>query len=211
MVFNTLFSFLIFFPIPNTSKIQFFAHTQQNDVYSFPRVAPNCKLRKNFTVDAGAVLHGCSSILSSKCACVCVRFEREKERKTPHLVRWLENWYESRWDWEENERERENDVQNVPFPVVFRETCTRTRRTHTNTHSLSHAFCACLCISLTHKSGYPWKQFQAVPFHCAHTNTRCRCHWCSHISVPCVCLCISMLYRRLGDLQYSLPFEEQQQ
>lgn len=35
------------------SKIQFFAHTQQNDVYSFPRVAPNCKFRKNFTVDAG--------------------------------------------------------------------------------------------------------------------------------------------------------------
>lgn len=39
--------------IEHTKNFQFFAHTQQNDVYSFPRVAPNCKFRKNFTVDAG--------------------------------------------------------------------------------------------------------------------------------------------------------------
>lgn len=40
--------------IEHHQRIQFFfAHTQQNDVYSFPRVAPNCKLGKKFTVDAG--------------------------------------------------------------------------------------------------------------------------------------------------------------
>lgn len=45
---------------------------------------------------------------------------------------------------------------------------------------------------------------QAVPFHHTHTNT----FWHSHISISYVCLCISMLYRRLDN---SLPFEKQQQ
>lgn len=53
--FSTVLNFwwLLFTHSIEHSKIQFFAHTQQNDVYSFPRVAPNCKFRKNFTVDAG--------------------------------------------------------------------------------------------------------------------------------------------------------------
>lgn len=143
MVFNTLFSFLTIFSIPNTSKIQFFAHTQQNDVYSFPRVAPNCKLRKNFTVDAGAVLHGCSSIYPVGVHLyVCDLREKKREMLSISSDGWKTDT--NRDDFEKNTREREserNDVQNFLLPVVR-----FGKYAHIHSHTVYHRHCARVCV-----------------------------------------------------------------
>lgn len=140
------------------------------------------------------------AFIQQVCMYMC-KFEREPLQKhTHHLVRWLENWYESRWERERESKRIEVMCKNFPFPVASREYLIHT----------VHHIIARVCVLVWHTNmDIREERFQAVPFHSTHTTTIW--YWHSHISISYACLCISMLYRHLGNLQYSLPFEQQQQ
>lgn len=124
---------------------------------------------------------------SAICACVCVIFGREKRVRYDHLVGWLENWYKSRW--EKRAKMRETNVRKKKsFHFQSIRCFVWEKHIHTQTHTDIDS-CARVCVLVWHRNvdNCDERKFQAVPFHCTHTNAHCDWHLRIH-SVACLCV-----------------------